>query len=245
MFKQLELINKILRKLNEEEILEHLLIVGSWSLYFYQHHYKEANLPPLRTEDIDIDAGFLRKLKKPVVDILEILKDFGFDVDFHGDGSISLICEIDKERFKVEFLVPETGRPAHDPIKIKGFGISAQPLRWLDILEEDFLTVDYDGMKINIPHPARFAVHKLIISQRRQKLRGTGESPKVKRDITQALNVIKMLSEMKRSGEVTELANTLSKKQKKLIKQALSRTEIVRLSGMLTEELEEIFNFTS
>jgi len=239
MKKQFELIYKILKKLHEEEILDHILIIGSWSMHFYQHHFKEAILPPLRTEDIDIDANFLRKLKK-TVDISKLLEDFGFEVRFHGDGSISFIREIDEERFKIEFLVPEMGRPAHDPIKIKGFGISAQPLRWLDILEKDIITVDYNGLRVKVPHPARFAVHKLIISQRRRS--GKGESPKVKKDIIQALSVTKMLSQMGRIKEIVDVVNKLSRKQKKLIKRALSKPEIEEWSGMVIRELGEIFN---
>lgn len=241
MQKQFDLIDNILGKLQEEDILKHLLIVGSWSLYFYKYHYEATSLPPLRTEDIDFDANFLRKQKKPV-DISEILRNLGFETIFHNNGCISFICNTAGERFKIEFLIPEKGKPTDEPVDIKGFGISAQPLRWLDILEKDIVTVDYKGLKVNIPNPARFAVHKLIISQRRKNRQG--EHSKFEKDIIQALSVTRMLSQMGQVSEITELVNGFSRKQKNLIKQALTDPKTEERSGMLIKELERIFGCT-
>jgi hypothetical protein len=46
-------------------------------------------------------------------------------------------------------------------------GINAQPLRYLDLLLQDTIAVDFQGIELCLPHPIRFALHKLIIAGRR------------------------------------------------------------------------------
>ncbi|MCD4782422.1 MAG: nucleotidyltransferase domain-containing protein [Candidatus Eremiobacteraeota bacterium] len=231
MFRQIELVDHILKEMEITGILPDIMIVGSWCLYFYQYHYKDSDLPPLRTTDIDIDVNSLRKAKIRF-NIGGILEKYDFRMDFHGDGSTSFI----HADLKIEFLVPEIGRPSHEPVKIHGFGITAQPLRWLDLLEKEVIIVDYKGMQVKVPHPARFAVHKLIISQRR-----SGRNPKIEKDIVQGLQVIRMLVELGWVEKITGIVNILSRKQKKLIKQALQGSNVEELTGLTIAELEKIF----
>ncbi|MCD4784104.1 MAG: nucleotidyltransferase domain-containing protein [Candidatus Eremiobacteraeota bacterium] len=229
MLKQFELVDEILKALDKEGVLVNIIIVGSWCIYFYKHHFEEARiLSNITTLDIDIDVNPLRKEKRKV-NISDILISLGFDLRFHGDGSISLI----HPEIKAEFLVPEIGRPAHDPIKIPGFGITAQPLRWLNLLEEEVITVDYKGMQVKVPHPARFAVHKLIISQRR-----IGRNPKVKKDIHQGIEVARMLIEMGQAGKLNEIIGGLSLKQKKLVRKALAGVDSSFIEKLLSNNGE-------
>ena len=244
MSKQIELVDSVLSELHKKGILEHLLIIGSWSLYFYKYHY-EVNLPPLRTEDIDIDANFLHRLIPPV-DLSELLKDLGFNLDFQGDGSTTYTCMLDEARFKIEFLVPETGRGQPKPKEIKGFGISAPRLRWLNILEEDPVTVNYKGFKVKVPQPSRFVIHKLIISQEGESRK---RNPlKVKKDITQALSITKMLLDMGQKNEITDWLKDKEKRgmknKRKIIRQALLQSRVNLWSDFTVKEMEDIFNCT-
>ncbi len=60
-----ELIDQVLNSLSNANILEYLIIIGSWTVFFYRHHFKEAEvISPLRTRDIDIDVSQLKKAKK-------------------------------------------------------------------------------------------------------------------------------------------------------------------------------------
>jgi hypothetical protein len=222
---QAELVDNILHELDREGILEDLIIVGSWCIHFYKHHYKEAeSLLSLKTTDIDIDVNLLRKNINPV-NIIDILEKLDFEARFHEDGSIVLINPL----LKIEFLVPEIGRGDDKPIKIQGFQITACSLRWLDILEHEVITVNYKGLKVKVPHPARFAIHKLIISQRRMGKK----TEKPEKDIRQAVDVINMLSFMEEGEKVLELARTLTVKQRKLTKKALDtvKSEIFKPSS--------------
>jgi hypothetical protein len=76
--------------------------------------------------------------------------------------------------FKVEFLTPEVPRrPSKKRApKIRQLGVPAVPLRFLDYLIEGTLPAVALGRRpvlVRVPEPARFAVHKLIVSQERQK----------------------------------------------------------------------------
>lgn len=67
----------------------------------------------------------------------------------------------------VEFLVPEKGWGTDKPYPISQFGMNAQALRFLDFLVENTIVSDSDGLRVRLPHPAAFGLHKLIISKRR------------------------------------------------------------------------------
>jgi hypothetical protein len=76
--------------------------------------------------------------------------------------------------FKVEFLTPLTGRnPATGQrSEIRQLGVPAIPLRFLDyLIEESFPAVALGRrpVLVRVPQPARYAVHKLIVAQERDK----------------------------------------------------------------------------
>ncbi len=71
---------------------------------------------------------------------------------------------------KIELLTPMKGRERPGSISLPQFNASAQPLRFLDFLMEDSIqaaVIGGDGVLVNVPRPARFAWHKLIVAHRR------------------------------------------------------------------------------
>jgi hypothetical protein len=209
-----EVVDRVLEILDDAGVLEQLIIVGSWCTYFYRHHFGESfRVSPLRTLDIDIDVSLLKRARNKA-DVPRLLAPLGFDILHHNDGSMSLV----HPAIKIEFLVPEKGRGADGPLLLRNFRITAQPLRFLSLLEEEVLIVEYRGMKVNVPSPAHFALHKLIISQRRM-----AKTEKPLRDIRQALEVLDMLYRRGEESKVTELAAMLTKKQKGYVTQALQK----------------------
>ena len=86
--------------------------------------------------------------------------------------------------FKVEFLTPLVGRDARRRTVLRQFGIPAIPLRFLDYLIEDAqpaLALGRKALLVRVPSPARFAVHKLIVSQERR-----GAPLKTQKDLEQS-----------------------------------------------------------
>lgn len=125
---QPELVEEILKVLNEAELLNNLIFVGSWCIHFYRHHFHETFLEPIRTTDIDIDVNLLLKVKHPV-SIPDLLEPLDFEVKFAGDNFIFLV----HPALKIEFLSPEKGRNRD------------KPLRFLELLEKEVITTHYKG----------------------------------------------------------------------------------------------------
>ena len=61
----------------------------------------------------------------------------------------------------VEFLTPERGKGIDEPLPLPTLGINATALRFLSFLSESTIKVPVEDFKITLPHPARFALHKL------------------------------------------------------------------------------------
>lgn len=228
MSNQHELVDRVLAAFHKAGILEHLIIVGSWCIYFYRHRYKEAEaLPPLRTLDMDIDVNFLSRT--PVaVNIPKLLEELGFHSTFHGDGSMEFL----RPELAIEFLIPEKGRSAEGPCKIPGFGVVAQPLRFLSLLEDEVITVPYRGLNVHIPHPVRFAIHKLIISQRRR-----GLNQKAERDIRQAVEVLGMVYKIGEQQKIKGTLEGLTRKQKRYVKQSLGTKFAAELAELAAPDV--------
>lgn len=145
MSNQTKLIDSVIEAFHKSGLLEKLIFVGSWCIYFYRSAFPEGKiLKPVITNDIDINTSLLRK-SKTKTSIPDFLNSLGFIINFRSNNSIELM----HPELKMEFLVPEVGPPNSDPVKLKGFGITAPPLRFLDILERDVISVDYKGMKIH------------------------------------------------------------------------------------------------
>ncbi|MBF0490534.1 MAG: hypothetical protein HQL15_07940 [Candidatus Omnitrophica bacterium] len=94
----------------------------------------------------------------------QLLDDLGFVVSFVGSkGYIHLV----HPDLIVEFLTPERGKGVDGPVPLKRWGMNATALRFLDFLVKDKITVIFEGINVTLPHPARFAIHKLVVAQRR------------------------------------------------------------------------------
>jgi len=93
---------------------------------------------------------------------------------------------------RVDLLTPATGRP-RGPVRIHRFGAAAEPMPHLDVILEDFQSaavIDGGGILVNVPHPARFALHKLMVSRSRPAAMQT----KSGKDVDQAAQLIRVLA---------------------------------------------------
>lgn len=86
--------------------------------------------------------------------------------------------------FVVDLLTPQRRRTDTNPMPLPALAAGATPLQHLDwlIAEPIPAAVLYrSGIAVRIPQPARFAVHKLIIAQKRG-----GDTTKRRKDLAQA-----------------------------------------------------------
>jgi hypothetical protein len=94
---------------------------------------------------------------------------------------------------RVDFLTPNRGGETGEPQALPALQTDAQPLRFLDYLihEPEPAVILHDaGIYVQVPSPARYAVHKLIVSRRRQE--GAAKRGK---DIQQAEALLRVLAE--------------------------------------------------
>ncbi|MFZ2489988.1 MAG: GSU2403 family nucleotidyltransferase fold protein [Thermoanaerobaculia bacterium] len=102
---------------------------------------------------------------------------------------------------RVDFLTPDRSRGKNSkPVMLAHLGCAAQPLAGLDYLIEesvDAAVVGGNGIRVHVPLPARFAVHKLWVAAGRP----ASEAAKSRKDILQATALLEALAE-DRPGDV-------------------------------------------
>jgi hypothetical protein len=94
--------------------------------------------------------------------------------------------------FAVEVLTPVCTRSDSELTLVPGLAAAAMPLKFLHYLVQDAMSAIAligSGVPVTVPQPARFAIHKLIVAQRRP----TG-SLKRQKDFLQATEIIAALA---------------------------------------------------
>lgn len=131
---------------------------------------------------------------------------------------------LNRQKYRVEFLTPNRSkaeygsRPA--PMPALG-GASAQPPRYLDYLIRDpvwSVILHRGGVPVRVPQPARYAVHKLIVSTLRQ----SASTAKSDKDLVQASILIEALCARRAFdlGEALHIAESSGPKWKAAIAKA-------------------------
>lgn len=155
----------------------------------------------------DIDIASFEKLslalgEEVLPSIDTVLADFEFDpVPSLNTGQVWRWRQ-SKSQTLVEFLTPSFDEK-EDLRELAALGVSAQSLHYLNYLIAEPIqaaAVYRDGILVQIPRPERFAIHKLIIADRRI---GGPESLKARKDRLQAELLIAILAE-DRPSELAE-----------------------------------------
>ncbi|MFH1283789.1 MAG: GSU2403 family nucleotidyltransferase fold protein [bacterium] len=207
---QYDLCIEVLKRLEKAGVLKDVILIGSWCMPFYKDYFGGTKYSAtIKTRDVDFLVPTPSKTKMKV-DIPKLLKDLGFIVGFKGsEGYIQL----EHADLIIEFLVSEKGRGLDKPYRLPQFGLNAQALRFLDLLIQDTIKVKIEGIEVNLPHPVNFALHKLIIFQRRTK------EEKIVKDRKAAVEIFKALMNKGESTSIKKVFNSMPQKwQKKVIK---------------------------
>jgi len=186
--------------LHEAGVLAKAILVGTVAFQAYGAMFGAKFGQAARyTLDVDItqaDKDDLANDEETLpMPLLEALKKY--DETFSEipgmDPKTPPISYINKDKIRVDVLMPFTG-PERGPVwsnKLKSHGF---PQRFLDFLIVDpveTIMLVGGGVLTYVPHPARFALHKLIVSQRRDSI----ETAKKRKDLLQAQLLIKILME--------------------------------------------------
>jgi hypothetical protein len=209
---QYELCIELLRRLDRAGILKHIVLVGSWCTLFYKEYFARTKYAAsLKTRDIDLliprPAAIMTK-----VDMAELLKDLGFVVGFTGSQGY---IRLEHPALIVEFLVPEKGRGINKPFPLPRLGLNAQPLRFLELLAQDTITAKVKSVSVTLPHPACFALHKLVILGKRP----TPE--KQLKDKEAAVKIMRALVDKGEGNFIKKVFHTLPQRWQSKVKKAL------------------------
>ncbi len=151
----------------------------------------------LRTQDVDVGADerdidvAISNEPVDVPAVIESLKMGFLPVPPLDPKSPATSFKVRGQALRVDLLCPKRGT-SDAPVFIPRWNAAAHPLELLEYLleaPEKGVLLGGDGTLVNVPSPARFAVHKLVVSQRRP----VAFASKARKDIAQALEVLDVL----------------------------------------------------
>lgn len=150
-----------------------------------------------RTQDVDLatSSTFEIGINDKPVDLRKALleSEMGFfEVPALNRKHPSTSYKLRGRELTVELLTPMLGPTSSTPIMIRALGVPAEPLRFLNYLleqTEPAVVVAKGGILVNVPSPARYALHKLVTIQRRPAAMQT----KALKDLAQARQLIELL----------------------------------------------------
>lgn len=150
----------------------------------------------LQTGDVDM-AQFLNvsvAVGDQTEPMLGLLKQI--DLSFRKVPSLAREATtryVSRKVLRVEFLVPNQGAESDKPMRLPALQTEAEPLRFLDFLiyqPVQAVLLHGPGVLVTVPAPERFAVHKLILAQRRHR-----DAAKSRKDIRQAETLLQILAD--------------------------------------------------
>ncbi len=190
---------RILRALADSGVF-HLggVLVGTHAFTAYGNllgvHWERAHLT---TQDIDI-AGeerlgiALPDLQVDIPNLLQSLQMGFLPIPALNPKQPSTAFKVRGQAIRVDFLTPAHGGRRDRPVFLSRFRVAAQPLKFLDYLLDGHVhagIVDGGGVLVNVPNPARYALHKLLVS----RSRAISSQTKAIKDIHQAVQLIDVL----------------------------------------------------
>lgn len=174
---------------------EGAVLIGT-AAYLVSEPLVGSRLPAatLMTGDLDLATASLALSADPPARMEDILK--------RADPSFTAVVQLDPRKppshfrtgqgYLVDLVTPKLRRHDANPMPLTALGAGAAPLQHLAwLIEEPVETVALwgAGIPVSVPQPARFAIHKLIVAQRRYG------SDRLKRgkDLSQARALIQVL----------------------------------------------------
>lgn len=158
------------------------------------------------TQDVDIGHGRSVELAVPgksmsVPDVLEGLQLGYQPIPKLDPKQPSTSFMFRNRQLRLDLLTPPHGKRTA-PIHIPALGAPAQVMRYLDFLLEAPQPAVLTGasvIRVTVPQPARYAIHKLLVSCERP----AAESVKARKDLQQAAQLLRVLIE-DRPGDIND-----------------------------------------
>jgi hypothetical protein len=193
------------------------------------------------TEDVDVaqDDRIPVGVGAEPGNLSEALRESGLgsvEVPALDRKSPSTSFKIRGQQFSVDLLTPMRGKSTDRPLHVPTLDAMAKPVRFLDYLLKDIqpaAVVSGAGILVNVPAPGRFALHKLVVAERRP----AAWQAKADKDIAQAAELLDVLLES-RPGDLLiaqDAADTMPSAFRKALDQGKRK-----LPGPLRVGLEDL-----
>lgn len=171
----------------------------------------------LRTQDIDVlvDPVLQVVVEQQAADVPRALEslNLGFlPVPGLDPRAAETSFKVRGKTLRVDLLTPARGRRNRGPVPIPRLKSHAQPLELIDYLLEAPTAVPFingGATLVNVPDPARFALHKLMVSVDRP----VTAQAKSGKDVEQAAEIIEVLME-DRPGDIGLALESANKRPK-------------------------------
>lgn len=159
----------------------------------------------MQTQDMDLASQrhIEVALRQDAPDVKSVLLESGmgfFEVPALNPKQPSTSFKVRGQEFHVDLLTPSQGGESGKPVYLPHFHSHAHPMRFLDYLLDDSqgaVVPIRSGIFVSVPHPARFALHKLVVSRRRP----VAQQIKARKDVQQATELLSLLLE-DRPGDI-------------------------------------------
>ena len=195
---------EVIEIFEKEDLLSHVMLIGSWAEYLYSFYFKSDFKPSLRTTDADFLFKNLQ-IPKRKIPLSEALGEKGFS---YVESRMTGVGKFVKEGFlEIEFLVRVLGSGERRYEKIPSIGVTAVGLREVNILSKYPLQLECREYIITVPEPEAYVIHKLIINPKRQT------ADKKEKDIRSVESLLRHVNKNK----LHEIFDDLSKKEKKIV----------------------------
>lgn len=133
--------------------------------------------------------------------------------EFKGEEGYTIFQHQD---LSIEFLIEDKGKRKLENKRIKKLGITPQPLKYLNLLTQNLVKINYRGLELLLPHPINYALHKLIVSKRRNK-----KFEKSTKDREQSIKLIKDIIDNGEVDKLKQIYNSFNSSWKRDIKREL------------------------
>lgn len=213
-----ELLYSVLVSLHKAGVLSDCVLIGSWCQDFYRQLYGNPfQIPAATTTDADLLVPKSMKFKKSV-DITAIMELHGFKVE---QERMSSLMKFIREDFKFEFLTNAGAKPDEKVFMFKNLNINVQELHFMNIPLSYNIIIPFRDISLRIPEPEAFALHKLIVCQRRLN------PIKKEKDTATARGMFEFIeTQEQRKKRLNEILNEFPKSWRKKVDAALKNTGI-------------------
>lgn len=219
------------------------VLVGSHAFGAYGNMFG-YKFPFETSKTADIDLSISIGVTKETTDLKTAILESGLgflEIPALDRKAPSTSYKIRDSEVKVDLLTPLINGPdTAKPLYIKSLKSYASPLRFLDYLIKDpisAIVVSGKGIFVNVPQPARYAVHKLVLSVRRS----SSNQVKAIKDLNQAVCLLEILSLDRPTELYPALVDVCKGKSRKFESQMLKGFQIACNKKLISKDVINYF----